>query len=216
MLCLVWIFKVEIFEEICLCKFIIANLWSAYQRVKFLKRLSASEIFETLISEWNFSGSQAFKFTKIKRTSLFFTECEQKCLRNIFISYFFIFQGCSPVPKFGIDSCFVVVMIQQGLLGVCKISRMFLVLQICEALISEWNFSWNAYQRVKIFFETLISEWNFSGSQAFKIHLKWENKNVLLLSVSENVCELLVDVREITLFSFYLTFIPFLKVFPSP
>jgi hypothetical protein len=89
------------FEEISFCKFIIANLWSAYQRVKFLKRLSASEIFETLISEWNFSGSQAFKFTKIKRTNFFFTECEQKCLRNIFISYFFIFQGCSPVPKFG-------------------------------------------------------------------------------------------------------------------
>ena len=66
------------------------NLCNAYQRVKFLKRLSASEIFQDL---------RHLNSLKNEKTKFLFTECEQKCLRNI--SYFFIFQGCSPVPKFG-------------------------------------------------------------------------------------------------------------------
>ena len=54
-----------------------------------------------------------------------------KCLYICFFSHFSILQRCSPAPKFGQILVFVVVEFQQGLLDVCKISQMFLVLQMC-------------------------------------------------------------------------------------
>jgi hypothetical protein len=70
--------------------------------VKFLQRLSAIEIFlKRLSASEIFQDLRHLNSLKNEKTKFLFTECEQKCLRNIFISYFFIFQGCSPVPKFG-------------------------------------------------------------------------------------------------------------------
>ncbi len=54
-----------------------------------------------------------------------------KCLYICFFSHFSILQRCSLAPKFGQILVFVVVEFQQGLLDVCKISQMFLVLQMC-------------------------------------------------------------------------------------
>ena len=64
-----------------------------------------------------------------------------------------------------------------------------LLLQTCEALISEWNFLQRIISEWNLF-EMLISEWNFSGSQAFKIHLKMRKLIFSSLSVSKNVCEI--------------------------